>query len=235
MEIIAFIPARSGSTRLKNKNISKINKRPLIYWTVIKAIKSKIFNRIIFSSDSVNYYKILIYYLKKDNLDFSKIEFDNRSKKFSKTKSKIFDYLRHELIKKNKINRSDLIVQLLPTYPLRKIRTIKKIVEIAKKNKKNTFSVCKYDFHVSFAMEIKKNKWNALFKKAPLITGKTQSQTQKTYYHPNGVANCLWVKNLNKNIKSIYFKAIPVVVSRSESHDIDTKEDFEFIKLLFNV
>ena len=65
MEIIAFIPARSGSTRLKNKNISKINKRPLIYWTVIKAIKSKIFNRIIFSSDSVNYYKILLYYLKK--------------------------------------------------------------------------------------------------------------------------------------------------------------------------
>ena len=139
MEIIAFIPARSGSTRLKNKNISKINKRPLIYWTVIKAIKSKIFNRIIFSSDSVNYYKILLYYLKKDNLDFSKVEFDNRSKKFSNTKSKIFDYLKDGLIEKKKINRSDLIVQLLPTYPLRKVSTIKKIVEIAKKNKKNTF------------------------------------------------------------------------------------------------
>ena len=80
MEIIAFIPARSGSTRLKNKNISKINKRPLIYWTATKAIKSKIFDRIIFSSDSENYYKTLIYYLKKDNIDSSKIEFTKPKK-----------------------------------------------------------------------------------------------------------------------------------------------------------
>ena len=46
--IIGFIPARSGSTRVKNKNIRLINGRPLIYWTVFKALKSKKFDKIIF-------------------------------------------------------------------------------------------------------------------------------------------------------------------------------------------
>ena len=85
-------------------------------------------------------------------------------------------------------------------------------------------------------MEVKKNKWHPLLKNSPLISGKTQSQSQKIFYHPNGVANCLWAKQLNKNSKSIYSKAIPVIISRRESFDIDTKEDFEFIKsiLMFN-
>lgn len=55
--VICFIPARSGSTRVKNKNIRLINKRPLIYWSIFKAIKSKQFDKIIFSSDSLKYYQ----------------------------------------------------------------------------------------------------------------------------------------------------------------------------------
>ena len=38
MTIYAFIPFRSGSSRLKNKNIKVIKKRPLVYWTVKIAI-----------------------------------------------------------------------------------------------------------------------------------------------------------------------------------------------------
>ena len=65
MKKIAFIPARSGSTRIKNKNLKKINDKPLIYWSVYHAIKSSRFDEIIFSSDSEYYYKVLIRYLKK--------------------------------------------------------------------------------------------------------------------------------------------------------------------------
>ena len=36
MKKICIIPARSGSTRLKNKNILHIKKRPLIYWAAKK-------------------------------------------------------------------------------------------------------------------------------------------------------------------------------------------------------
>ena len=99
-KIICFIPARSGSTRIKNKNIKLINGRPLIYWTVSKAIKCEQFDKIIFSSDNDKYFKILIKYLKKDKLNYEKIFFNKREITHSKTKSKIFDYLKFDLIKK---------------------------------------------------------------------------------------------------------------------------------------
>jgi len=88
MNIIAFIPARSGSSRLKNKNIKLLNGEPLIYWTVKSAIKSKVFNKIIFSSDSKKYYNILIKALKRNNLPIINIFFDLREKKHADKKKK---------------------------------------------------------------------------------------------------------------------------------------------------
>ena len=70
-------------------------------------------------------------------------------------------------------------------------------------NKKNCFSACEYDSHVTFSFSINENnKWKPTFKKSPMITGSTQSQSQKKYYHPSGVINCLYVRSLSKNIKS---------------------------------
>ena len=136
MEIIAFIPARSGSTRIKNKNIRLINRRPLIYWTVSKAIRSKKFDKIIFSSDSSKYFKILIKHLKKDKLNISKLLFDKRDDNHSKTKSKIFDYIKFDLIKKFNLKKNDLLVQMLPTCPLRSISSIIKIINFSILKKK---------------------------------------------------------------------------------------------------
>ena len=232
-EIICFIPARSGSTRIKNKNIRLIDGRPLIYWTVSKAIKSKKFDRIIFSSDSDNYYNILTKYLKKDKLNYKNLIFDKRSIAHSKTKSKIFDYLKYDLLNKFNFNKNDLLVQMLPTCPLRSIKTIKEAINLSIINKKNYFSACEYDFHITFGFSINNNKWKPTFKKSPMITGSTQSQSQKKYYHPSGVINCLYVRSLSKNIKSIYQGALPIIVTRSESFDIDTEDDLKILKRIF--
>ena len=56
-ECWAFIPARSGSKTIKNKNIKKLNKKPLIYYSLSLAKKCKVFKKIIFSSDSKTYLK----------------------------------------------------------------------------------------------------------------------------------------------------------------------------------
>ena len=50
--LIAFIPARKGSKSIKNKNLKLINKKTLVEITIDQAIKSKIFKKIILSSDS---------------------------------------------------------------------------------------------------------------------------------------------------------------------------------------
>ncbi len=56
-KIVCFIPVRSGSKRLKNKNIRKINGIPLIKYICKKIIKSKLINEIYIGSDSHEMYK----------------------------------------------------------------------------------------------------------------------------------------------------------------------------------
>ena len=50
-KIICFIFARKNSKRLPKKNTLKIGKLMLIEHTILSAIKSKVFNKIILSSD----------------------------------------------------------------------------------------------------------------------------------------------------------------------------------------
>ena len=49
---VALIPARSGSKRVINKNISPLEGHPLIAYTIISALESKIFDDVIVSTDS---------------------------------------------------------------------------------------------------------------------------------------------------------------------------------------
>ena len=57
-KVWAIIPARSGSKGLKNKNIIKINHKPLIYYTIKSALKTKKFEKVLFLTDSIKYAKI---------------------------------------------------------------------------------------------------------------------------------------------------------------------------------
>ena len=50
--IIAIIPARGGSKRIKNKNIKTFYRKPIISYAIKCAKDSKLFNKIIVSSDS---------------------------------------------------------------------------------------------------------------------------------------------------------------------------------------
>lgn len=54
MNNIAVIPARKGSKGLKNKNLLKIDNKTLIERTIEFAIESKMFTRIILTTDYEN-------------------------------------------------------------------------------------------------------------------------------------------------------------------------------------
>ena len=59
---IAIIPARSKSFRIKYKNIKLFNNKPIIYYSIKAAIKTKLFNKIFVSTDDYNIAKIAIKY-----------------------------------------------------------------------------------------------------------------------------------------------------------------------------
>ena len=58
MKTLAFIPARGGSKGIPKKNIKKFNGKPLIYWTIKQAVKSKLISDTYVSSDSNEILKI---------------------------------------------------------------------------------------------------------------------------------------------------------------------------------
>ena len=49
-----FIPARSGSSRIKNKNLKKINGKTLLEISIKKCLKTKL-GDVVVSTDSQNY------------------------------------------------------------------------------------------------------------------------------------------------------------------------------------
>ena len=95
--IYAFIPARSGSTRLNDKNILKLKGRRLFEWSIEIADKLEKIDKIIFSSDSIKYINLC------RSLKLSKeLIIDERNEKNSSSKMKIYDYLKSDFLKNNK-------------------------------------------------------------------------------------------------------------------------------------
>ena len=59
---VAFIPARSGSKRVANKNIRNLGGHPLLAYSITAAIQSKIFDAVICATDSEEYARIARHY-----------------------------------------------------------------------------------------------------------------------------------------------------------------------------
>ncbi len=127
--VLAIIPARGNSKSIKNKNIKLLFGKPLIYYSINIAKRSKLINRVIVSSDS----KRIINIAKKYGAEAPFV----RPKKLSEDNSKDYGLFLHclEWLKKNENYVPDLIVHLRPTYPIRSVRIINRAIKFALKKK----------------------------------------------------------------------------------------------------
>ena len=55
MSSVCIIPARSGSTRLPNKNIFPVHGMPMFYWSYTAALRSNLYEEIYLTTDSEHY------------------------------------------------------------------------------------------------------------------------------------------------------------------------------------
>ena len=142
--IVALIPARSGSKGLKNKNIRKINTKPLIAYAIEDAKKCKYIDKVVVSTDS----KII----KKISEKFGAEVPFLRSKSLSGDKVPSNPVIKDALIKLEKIydNKIDIIVYLQFTEIFRENWMITKCIEILKKNKKIDSCFVAYESHKNY-------------------------------------------------------------------------------------
>jgi len=112
-EIIALIPARSGSKGVINKNIMLFNGIPLIAYSISAAKKSKLIDRVIVSTDSKEYVDIALKYgAEAPFLRPKNIAGDNA------TDQQFFSHA-IDWLKKNELFTPKFIAHLRPTTPIR--------------------------------------------------------------------------------------------------------------------
>ena len=62
MSLVAVIPARSGSKRIPDKNITKVGNHPLLAYSIAQAQQSEVVDRILVATDSPAYRDIALTY-----------------------------------------------------------------------------------------------------------------------------------------------------------------------------
>lgn len=231
MTYVAFVPARSGSKRLPNKNIKMLGGKPLVVWTLEACVNAPEVDEVIFSTDSEQYWDIVKQYISSD-----KLTLDDRTAEEAGDKIKIFDYLK-DSNKKIFSDRVGKFILALPTMPLRNAEHISKAIALSVKCDRPVFSAVEYDFSVAFGFSMKSNQlWEPLFESSPMLTGNTRSQDQADIYHPDGAVYVRDIEDLNNpELKTLYDDAVPMIMSKTESVDIDNEVDFQFAEALISI
>ena len=122
-EVLAIIPARSGSKSIKHKNIKLFAGKPLLAHSIEHAKKSKFITRIMVSTDSEEYAKIA----RDHGAETPFI----RPEKFSKDDTPDLPVFKHALtwLKENEGYQPNLVINLRPTTPARDPKDIDAAIE----------------------------------------------------------------------------------------------------------
>lgn len=104
MKIIAMIPARMGSKRIKKKNLRFLKDKPLINYIAKSAVESECFDKIYINSEDSIFESIamennILFYKRPEDLAIDSATNDDFT----------LDFLKN--------NKCDLLIQLLPTSP----------------------------------------------------------------------------------------------------------------------
>ena len=216
MKRIAISPARSGSKGLKNKNIIDVCGKPLMAYTIEAACKSNLFDRIIVSTDSIEYARLAQKY---------GAEVMYRGEKISNDKATTFMVIEDLLSRINcKIN---YFVLLQPTSPLRTEKHIQEAVDLFERQ------MDKYDFLVSVkeaehgSVLVKPIKGDGSLKYFDTDFSNYRRQDYKEY-SPNGA---IFIGKPDQYLQKKHFfgeKSLAYIMNEFDSIDIDNELDYEF-------
>ena len=217
-KFVALIPARGGSKGIKNKNLVKINKKPIVDIAIDYAISSKLFSKIILSSDN----KKILNRAKKKN-----IIIHQRSKKLSADHSLLKDTILNITSTYN-LKKEYILIILEPTSPLRNLDDLKIATKKITKNNLDSYCTFAESFISPYRIwNISKNNLK------PFLTNKNSwgpRQSFKQYYQPIGNIIAIKLKKFSKNKKILFGKTGYSIVPKKRAFDIDSIDDLEIVR-----
>lgn len=212
---VAIIPARGGSKRIPRKNIKNFFGKPLIAYSIEIAIQSKLFDKVIVSTDDKEIAKIANNY----GAETPFLRPEELSDDFTGTG----DVIEHTLRYLNSMGFSyDYCCTIYATAPLlQKQYLIKGFHELHKSNAHQAFSVTSMPFPIQRTFKIVNNRCK-MFQPENFYS---RSQDLEEAYQDAG--QFYW-ENLNNSFNDIPFgkDSIPILLPRYLVQDIDTIEDW---------
>lgn len=221
MNIVAIIPARSGSKSVPHKNIRKINGKPMLAYSIEHAKQSKYINRVIVSTDSEEYAQIAKEY-------GAEIPF-LRPKEYAQDTSLDIDVFYHVLsqLKEREDYQADIVVQLRPTYPIRNIEDIDQMIEMLLEHKEadsvRSIAPAKEIPYKMWLMDEDGTEIHPLMTEIKECYNMPRQQLPKVYYQ-NACIDVMRPKSILEEW-SMSGKVI-LGYKMNKNYDIDTEEEF---------
>lgn len=215
-DILCVIPARGGSKGLPGKNKKHLNGKPLIFWTIDAAKKSKYLKKIVVSSDD------------KDILNIANqygVTCVKRSAEFATDTALTVDVIKEVITKVEKTYSYILLLQC--TSPLRTTVQIDEAIELLKDNVKKAdavISVKENEHPIQWLRKISEEGYLQ-----NVFWGSVQDKQRQSYdatYLPNGAIYFIKTEVLEECNSFQPERTLPYIMDRRTSVDIDTAEDF---------
>ena len=170
---VAIIPARMGSVRIKFKNIKKFNSKPMIEWAFRILKKSKIFNKVVLTSENDKILKL-----------GKKLGFDvliKRPLHLADNYTGTSEVIKHAIEKIDKLEKIDNICCVYPCNPFITIKDLKNSLKLLKNNKNLfVFPITNYSHPIERAYKIK-NREEITFVNKDYSNTRTQDIQEKFY------------------------------------------------------
>lgn len=221
-ELLTIIPMRSGSKRVKDKNIRTLAGEPLFYWTLKSAQESQLDQHLIVSTDSKEYQKFAL--LKGAQAPFI------RSANAASDKATSFDVVTDAILQ---LSMSFEYVMLLqPTSPLKSSHQIQQAYKSLKEQSHlfdSLVSVTKVEYPVEWCQTIEDGSMRNFFTKREA----SSSQGYETRFRPNGAIFISKVETILQS-KSFYMgeRTLAFEMPFLDSIDIDSPDEFHLAEII---
>ena len=218
-KVVAIIPARGGSKRIPKKNIKDFYGKPLIAYSIETAIESKLFDKIIVSTDD----KEIAIVAKKYGA-----EVQMRPKELADDYTGTGEVVKYVL--NNLEDKFDFSCTIYATAPLLQAKYLVEGLEKLKNSSAvNAFSATSMPFPIQRTFKINSDGRCEMFFPEHYLS---RSQDLEEAYQDAG--QFYW-KKLGVESNEIMFgkDSIPIILPRHLVQDIDTLEDWKRAEILY--
>lgn len=219
MNKLAVIPARAGSTRLKNKNTYPLLGKPLIRWVTKSVICSKRFDKVLISTDSDEIFSCV------EDLE---VERHERPEEHATTKSTVLDAM-IDLMENYETH--DVFSYFLPTCPFITPEQVASGVDMLEQYRcDSVISMTEMQDTVQLACLMSQDKVLPVFDN--LEAGLTNSKFIKKYYKPSGAFYMGFWDSILKYRNFFVGDTRGVLIPTDNSVDINNIEDIHYAETI---